>query len=158
MPNLFEGIKDFISQPDEDDEEYEEDEYEDDDEVEDDEEEYEEDEYEEDEEDEEPRGFFKSFSKKDTPKEQNVSMARVEMVVLEPRSFNDEKDIVIDNLKAKKACVINTHRLESEYRQRYIDYIKGAVYALDGQFQEISEQDVYLVTPKDVNVDGSIEK
>ena len=78
------------------------------------------------------------------------------MIIFEPRSYDDATGIA-DYLKANKACVINIHRLQNEYRQRLIDFLWGAVYAIDGKIQKVGT-DVFLCTPKSVPVNGGLEE
>ncbi|MBE6116708.1 MAG: DUF552 domain-containing protein [Erysipelotrichaceae bacterium] len=76
------------------------------------------------------------------------------MMIFEPRSYNDATEIV-KYLKVQKACVVNIHRLQNEIRQRLIDVLWGAVYAIDGKIQKVGT-DVYLCTPRSVTVDGMV--
>ena len=76
------------------------------------------------------------------------------MIIFEPRSYNDATEIV-KYLKVQKACVVNIHRLQNEIRQRLIDVLWGAVYAIDGKIQKVGT-DVYLCTPRSVTVDGMV--
>lgn len=77
------------------------------------------------------------------------------MIIFEPRSYDDATSIA-DYLKVNKACVVNIHRLQNEYRQRLIDFLWGAVYAIDGKIQKVGT-DVFLCTPKSVPVNGQVE-
>ncbi|MBQ9037349.1 MAG: cell division protein SepF [Erysipelotrichaceae bacterium] len=77
------------------------------------------------------------------------------MIIFEPRSYDDATSIA-DYLKINKACVVNIHRLQNEYRQRLIDFLWGAVYAIDGKIQKVGT-DVFLCTPKSVPVNGQVE-
>jgi len=76
------------------------------------------------------------------------------MMIFEPRSYNDATEIV-KYLKVQKACVVNIHRLQNEIRQRLMDVLWGAVYAIDGKIQKVGT-DVYLCTPRSVTVDGMV--
>ena len=77
------------------------------------------------------------------------------MIIFEPRSYDDATSIA-DYLKINKACVVNIHRLQNESRQRLIDFLWGAVYAIDGKIQKVGT-DVFLCTPKSVPVNGQAE-
>ncbi len=76
------------------------------------------------------------------------------MVLFEPRSFEEAEEIA-RHLKARRAAVVNLHRLQREYAQRTIDFLTGVVFALDGTIQKIGHN-VILCAPKNVAVDGEI--
>lgn len=76
------------------------------------------------------------------------------MVLFEPRSFEESEEIA-KNLKNRKAAVVNLHRLPRDYAQRTIDFLTGVVFALDGTIQRIGHN-VILCAPKSIGVDGAI--
>ena len=78
-----------------------------------------------------------------------------QMVLFEPRSFEECEEIA-RHLKSRRAAVVNLHRLQKEYAQRTIDFLTGVVYALDGSIQKIG-QNFILCAPKNVAVDGEIK-
>ena len=88
------------------------------------------------------------------PAQKNILKTDAKMMIFEPRSYNDATEIV-KYLKFQKACVVNIHRLQNEIRQRLIDVLWGAVYAIDGKIQKVGT-DVYLCTPRSVTVDGMV--
>ena len=88
------------------------------------------------------------------PAQKNILKTDAKMMIFEPRSYNDATEIV-KYLKVQKACVVNIHRLQNEIRQRLIDVLWGAVYAIDGNIQKVGT-DVYLCTPRSVTVDGMV--
>ena len=88
------------------------------------------------------------------PAHKGILRTDASMMIFEPRSYEDALQIT-DYLKARKACVVNIHRLQNEYRQRLIDFLWGAVYAIDGQIQKVGT-DVFLCTPKNVKVNGQV--
>ena len=78
-----------------------------------------------------------------------------QMVLFEPRSFEECEEIA-RHLKSRRAAVVNLHRLQKEYAQRTLDFLTGVVYALDGSIQKIGHN-VILCAPKNVAVDGEIK-
>lgn len=98
--------------------------------------------------DEEPTSEYEE------PAEKNILKTDARMVIFEPHSYEEGTQIA-DCLKRHKACVVNIHRLQNEYRQRLIDFLWGTIYAIDGRLQKVGE-DVFLCTPKDVTVNGEI--
>ena len=77
-----------------------------------------------------------------------------QMVLFEPRSFEEAEEIA-RHLKQRRAAVVNLHKLQRDYAQRTIDFLTGVVFALDGTIQKIGHN-VILCTPKNVGVDGAI--
>ncbi len=96
-----------------------------------------------------------SVSQYEEPSKKGIAKTDAKMIIFEPRSYEEATEIA-DFLKAHKACVVNIHRLQNEYRQRLIDFLWGAVYAIDGRIQKVG-QDVFLCTPANVTVNGQVE-
>lgn len=78
-----------------------------------------------------------------------------DIVLLEPRVFEEANEIAI-HIKGHKACCINLHHLDVQYRQRVIDFLSGVVYGVDGTIKKIGDT-VYLCSPKDFQVGGNID-
>ena len=81
--------------------------------------------------------------------------ARFEVVVMSPEVFEDAKDIA-DYLNTKNPVVINLESCERDVTRRIIDFLSGAVYAVHGNIQKISN-DIFLVTPYNVSVLGNFK-
>jgi len=60
----------------------------------------------------------------------------VNIVVVEPRSFEDSLEIV-NNLKERKSVIVNLQYLDQEMSQRVIDFVSGATLALDGTQERV---------------------
>ena len=76
------------------------------------------------------------------------------MILLEPRAFSESQQIA-DHLKNRNTVVVNMKRVTSEQAKRIIDFLSGTVYAIGGDLQKIGVG-IFLCTPKNVNVEGSI--
>ena len=76
------------------------------------------------------------------------------MILLEPRAFSESQQIA-DQLKKRNTVVVNMKRVTSEQAKRIIDFLSGTVYAIGGDLQKIGVG-IFLCTPKNVNVEGSI--
>lgn len=76
------------------------------------------------------------------------------MILLEPRAFSESGQIA-DHLKKRNTVVVNMKRVTSEQAKRIIDFLSGTVYAIGGDLQKIGVG-IFLCTPKNVNVEGSI--
>ena len=76
------------------------------------------------------------------------------MILLEPRAFSESQQIA-DHLKKRNTVVVNMKRVTAEQAKRIIDFLSGTVYAIGGDLQKIGVG-IFLCTPKNVNVEGSI--
>ena len=73
-----------------------------------------------------------------------------EVIVMEPRSFDDAGQIV-QNLKERKTIVLNLHLLDKIQCQRTIDFVCGAAHALNGNPQKVGDL-VFVFTPSNVTL------
>lgn len=89
---------------------------------------------------------------------ENVTMpvGTGKMILLEPRAFSESQQIA-DYLKKRNTVVVNMKRVTSEQAKRIIDFLSGTVYAIGGDLQKIGVG-IFLCTPKNVNVEGSISE
>lgn len=76
------------------------------------------------------------------------------VVLSEPRVYAEAQDIA-ENLKNKRATIVNLQRIDREQGKRIIDFLSGTVYALGGDIQKIGV-DIFLCTPDNVEVSGEI--
>lgn len=81
--------------------------------------------------------------------------APMKVVLVEPVSYDDVQNIC-DNLKSKKPIIINFENIEKDTARRMVDFISGAVYALDGNIQKVSNG-IVLVAPSNVDILGNIK-
>jgi len=79
-----------------------------------------------------------------------------EVMVIEPRSFDESLDIV-NNLREKKSIILNLHLLDAEQSQRLVDFLSGATHAIDGHQQKVGEG-VFIFTPCNVAISSETEK
>lgn len=98
--------------------------------------------------------FSRTYGKKG--KVVNItSTTQFEVVVLQPESFEEAKDIA-DNLKSKKPVIVNLEKIEKEQARRMVDFVSGSSYALGGDIQKISNM-IFLVTPYTVGILGDFK-
>ena len=76
------------------------------------------------------------------------------MILLEPRAYSESQQIA-DHLKKKNTVVVNMKRVTADQAKRIVDFLSGTVYAIGGDLQKIGAG-IFLCTPKNVNVEGSI--
>ena len=73
-----------------------------------------------------------------------------EVIVVEPRSFDDAATIV-QHLNDRKIVMLNLHLLDKEQSQSAVDFVCGAAHALNGMAQKISDM-VFIFTPSNVSL------
>ncbi|EOR26764.1 cell division protein sepF [Niallia nealsonii AAU1] len=76
--------------------------------------------------------------------------------LVEPRVYAEAQDIA-DQLKNRRAVVVNLQRIEKDQGKRIIDFLSGTVYAIGGDIQKIGT-DIFLCTPDNVEVSGNISQ
>ncbi|QLK85806.1 cell division protein SepF [Staphylococcus sp. 17KM0847] len=76
------------------------------------------------------------------------------MCLFEPRVFSDTQDIA-DELKNRRATLVNLQRIDQVSAKRIVDFLSGTVYAIGGDIQRVGA-DIFLCTPDNVEVAGSI--
>ena len=102
----------------------------------------------EDEELEDNRGLFGRRNKV-------VSMPQVQqvrMVISQPTNF-DQAASICDLLKEKKSVIVNLEYVNKDVARRIIDVISGAVHALDGHIQKISNS-IVLIAPFNYDIEN----
>lgn len=83
-----------------------------------------------------------------------TSSKNSKVVLVEPRVYAEAQDIA-ENLKNKRATIVNLQRIDREQGVRIIDFLSGTVYALGGDIQRVGT-DIFLCTPDNVEVSGEI--
>ena len=73
-----------------------------------------------------------------------------EVIVVEPRSFDDAAAIV-QHLKDRKIVMLNLHLLDKDQSQRTIDFVCGASQALNGCPKKVGDL-VFVFTPSNVTL------
>ena len=79
---------------------------------------------------------------------------RMQVIVYKVESFDDVGEIA-DQLKSKKAIVLNFDNTNKDTGNRVIDFLGGVAYALDGELKRISNTSFILV-PYSVVISGDL--
>lgn len=77
---------------------------------------------------------------------------QMRVMVFRPRDFEEARDIT-NHLKERRSSIINLESVEKEVARRIVDFLSGAVYALDGDMQKISNG-IFFVAPQNVEIQG----
>lgn len=112
------------------------------------------DEYENDEEIEnEPLGGFLKRKNKvvSMPQPQQIRMK-----ISKPTNF-DQADEIVNQLKEKNAVVINLEYVSKDVARRIVDVVSGAVKALDGNIEKVSNS-IFVVAPCNYDIVNEITK
>ena len=87
---------------------------------------------------------------------QVVSMGnKQEVVLFHPANFNDTSKAA-DDLRSKKAVIVNMENVDKAMARRVVDFLSGCAYALDGKVKKIA-QSTYLFCPHNMDVIGDLE-
>ena len=83
------------------------------------------------------------------------SANRQEVVLFRPGSFNDTSKAA-DDLRNRKAVIVNMENVDKAMARRVVDFLSGCVYALDGDVKKIA-QSAYLFCPHNMEISGDLE-
>ena len=78
-----------------------------------------------------------------------------EVVLFRPGSFNDTSKAA-DDLRNRKAVIVNMENVDKAMARRVVDFLSGCVYALSGSVKKIA-QSAYLFCPHNMDVVGDLE-
>ena len=107
--------------------------------------------------------FFGLNDENDNPPENNVKRKKDKVVSINrnqeykvlyhnPDSFEDAKTIV-NNLKDRKAVIVNLEDNDLKLSRRILDFLSGAIFGLNGNTQKIGKE-VFIFTPSNIKIDG----
>ena len=85
----------------------------------------------------------------------NMSSGKQEVVLFHAKSF-DSAAKAADELRRKKAVILNMENVDKALTRRVVDFLSGSVYALDGSVKKIA-QSTYLFCPHNMDVVGDLE-
>lgn len=102
--------------------------------------------YEEEEEEQEERKIFGKKNKVvNMPQTQQIRM-----VISQPTTFEQSEEIC-NYLKERKSVIVNLEYVNKDVARRVVDFISGAVHALDGHIQKISNS-IFLIAPTNYEI------
>lgn len=116
------------------------------------EEEYDE-EIEQDDEIEENRNFWNRRSNKVVNMPQTN---QIKMVISQPTTF-EQSEAICDLLKEKKSVIVNLEYVNKDVARRIVDVISGAVHALDGHIQKVSNS-IFLIAPYNYDITNDMAR
>jgi len=76
------------------------------------------------------------------------------MILFEPRAYSESTQIA-DYLKKRNTVVVNLKRVTPEQAKKIVDFLQGAIYAMNGSLQKLGGG-IFLCAPNNVNIEGKI--
>ncbi len=103
--------------------------------------------------DEENKGFWNKRSNKvvNMPQSQQVKM-----VISQPTTF-EQSEAICDLLKEKKSIIVNLEYVNKDVARRIVDVVSGAVHALDGHIQKVSNS-IFLIAPYNYDITNDMAR
>ncbi len=85
----------------------------------------------------------------------NMNSGKQEVVLFHAKSFDDAARAA-DELRKRKAVILNMENVDKALIRRVVDFLSGSVYALDGSVKKVA-QATYLFCPHNMDVVGDLE-
>ena len=81
---------------------------------------------------------------------------QVRMVITQPTSFEQSEEIC-NYLKERKSIIVNLEYVNKDVARRIVDFISGAVHALDGHIQKVSNA-IFLIAPVNYEIASDLAR
>ena len=85
----------------------------------------------------------------------SMSSGKQEVVLFHAKTFDDAAKAA-DELRKRKAVILNMENVDKTLTRRVVDFLSGSVYALDGSVKKVA-QSTYLFCPHNMDVVGDLE-
>ncbi len=85
----------------------------------------------------------------------NISSNKPGVVLFRPISFGDAVKAA-DDLRERRAVIVNLENVDKTVARRVIDFLTGCSYALDGKVKKIAGG-TYLFCPANMNISGDMD-
>ena len=85
----------------------------------------------------------------------SMSSGKQEVVLFHAKTFDDAAKAA-DELRRRKAVILNMENVDKALTRRVVDFLSGAVYAVDGRVKKVA-QSTYLFCPHNMDVVGDLE-
>ena len=81
--------------------------------------------------------------------------SKQDVVLFHAKAFDDAAKAA-DELRNRRAVILNMENVDKALTRRVVDFLSGCVYALDGQVKKIA-QSTYLFCPHSMDIVGDLE-
>ena len=85
----------------------------------------------------------------------NINSNKPSVVLFRPTRYG-ECTKAADDLRSRKAVIVNMEDVDANTACRVVDFLSGCAYALDGKVRKIAT-DTYLFCPQSMDVMGDLE-
>ncbi|SNX55272.1 cell division protein SepF [Thermoanaerobacterium sp. RBIITD] len=90
------------------------------------------------------------------PKIVNIhTQSQIRVIIMKPENFEQTQNI-LEEIKNKKPIIIDLQNMEKNDAQRLIDFLSGAIFALDGEIKKIANS-IFLIVPENFDISGDIQ-
>ena len=107
-------------------------------------------------EDEESGEERRFFGKRNNKVVNMPQTQQIKMVISQPTTF-EQSEAICDLLKEKKSVIVNLEYVNKDVARRIIDFLSGAVHALNGHIQKISNS-IFLVAPINYDIESDLAR
>ena len=98
----------------------------------------------------------KFFGKRNSKVVSMPQVQQVKMVISQPTTF-EQSEAICDLLKEKKSVIVNLEYVNKDIARRIIDVVSGAVHALDGHIQKVSNS-IFLIAPYNYEITNEMAR
>lgn len=81
---------------------------------------------------------------------------QIKMQIAKPTNFEQANDIIAQ-LKKRNSVVINLEYVSKEVGRRIVDVVSGAVEALDGNMEKVSNS-IFVIAPYNYDIENQVSK
>ena len=85
----------------------------------------------------------------------SMGSGKQEVVLFHAKTFDDAAKAA-DELRRKKAVILNMENVDKGLTRRVVDFLSGSIYAMDGSVKKIA-QSTYLFCPHNMDIVGDLE-
>lgn len=79
--------------------------------------------------------------------------AKNKMIIFKPSSFEEVEEIC-DEVKNRRAAIVNLEKLDKEGAKRVLDFMSGSIYALNGTVKKAGPG-IFIFAPDNVDISGA---
>ena len=81
---------------------------------------------------------------------------QIRMVISQPTTFEQSEEIC-NYLKERKSVIVNLEYVNKDIARRLVDFVSGAVHAVDGHIQKISNS-IFLIAPTNYEISNEMAR
>ncbi|MBN4074506.1 MAG: cell division protein SepF [Alkaliphilus sp.] len=82
--------------------------------------------------------------------------SQMRVIIYKPTVY-EEIPSIVDDLKSRRPVVINLLSTDKDLAKKFFDFLNGAIYALDGNIQKVSNG-IFILAPNNIDIEGNIKE